>query len=86
MKSFLKEVSAFTIVRLAVLFWSASLLTLGYANFLQNMDTTFIASIFTSTLATFGVDAQKRKEESETRLNKSVNGNSSRSSSSDKST
>lgn len=86
MKNFIKEISAFTIVRLLVLAWSATLLTLGYAKYLPEMDATFIASIFTSTLATFGVDAQRKREESKTSLNKSVNSNSSRSNSSNKTT
>ena len=74
-------------VRIAVLIWSAGMLTLGYMGVMNKMDPTFVAAVFTSTLSTFGIDAQrKRDEESESRFNKSVNCNSSRSSSSNKST
>jgi len=47
-------------VRIIVLTWSAGLLTASYAGFLPKMDPTFIASIFTASLATFGVDAVKK--------------------------
>ena len=74
-------------VRMAVLVWSAGMLTLGYMGVMNKMDPTFVAAVFTSTLSTFGIDAQrKRDEESESRFNKSVNCNSSRSSGSNKST
>lgn len=74
-------------VRIAVLIWSAGMLTLGYMGVMNKMDPTFVAAVFTSTLSTFGIDAQRRRdEESESRLNKSVNCNTSRSSSSKKST
>lgn len=66
----MKGVSAFTVVRLIILGWSACLLTLGYMDYLKKMDATFIASVFTSTLATFGVDAANKK--SQTSLDKSV--------------
>ena len=75
------------VVRIAVLIWSAGMLTLGYMGVMNKMDPTFVAAVFTSTLSTFGIDAQrKREEESESRLNKSVNRNSSRTNSSNKST
>jgi len=52
-----------TFVRLGILFWSGSILTLNYVTipqFPQNkIDPTFIASVFTGTLATFGVQAAK---------------------------
>jgi hypothetical protein len=80
----MKNVSAFTIVRLVILGWSAALLTLGYMDYLKKMDATFIASVFTSTLATFGVDAANRK--SNTRFNKSVDCDTCRSKSSNEST
>ena len=58
-----------TIVRLAVLVWSAGILTLAYvklpASFNipeQKLDPTFIASVFTGTLATFGVQAAGKKK------------------------
>ena len=51
-----------TVVRLAVLTWSAGILTLAYVKLPaafnipeQKLDPTFIASVFTGTLATFGV-------------------------------
>ncbi len=80
----MKNISAFTIVRLVILGWSASLLTLGYMDYLKKMDATFIASVFTSTLATFGVDAANKKSKSS--LDESVNSNTSRSCGSNKST
>jgi len=84
MKTIFKEISAFTIVRLVILTWSASLLTLGYMDYLKKMDATFIASVFTSTLATFGVDAANRKSKSS--LDKSIDCDACRSSSSNEST
>lgn len=66
----MKNLSAFTVVRLIILGWSAALLTFGYMDYLKKMDATFIASVFTSTLATFGVDAANKKSQSS--LNKSV--------------
>jgi hypothetical protein len=84
MKDIFKEISAFTIVRLVILTWSASLLTLGYMDYLKKMDATFIASVFTSTLATFGVDAANRK--SKTSLDKSVDCDTCRTKSSNEST
>ena len=52
-----------TFVRLGILIWSGSILTLNYVTipkFPQNkIDPTFIASVFTGTLATFGVQATK---------------------------
>lgn len=50
------------IVRIVILIWSSSLMTLHYAGYVKNMDATFIASIFTSTLATFGIESRKRDE------------------------
>ena len=58
-----------TIVRLAVLLWSAGILTLAYVKLPaafnipeQKLDPTFIASVFTGTLATFGVQAAGKKK------------------------
>jgi hypothetical protein len=56
-----------TIVRLAVLTWSAGILTLNYVEIPgyvqeQKIDPTFIASVFTGTLATFGVQAAGKKK------------------------
>jgi len=57
-----------TIVRLSVLVWSAGILTLAYVKLPaafnipeQKLDPTFIASVFTGTLATFGVAAAGKK-------------------------
>jgi hypothetical protein len=50
-------------VRVAVLIWSAGMLTLGYMGALNKMDPTFVAAVFTSTLSTFGIDAQRKREE-----------------------
>ena len=57
-----------TFVRLAVLVWSAGILTLAYVKLPeafkipeQKLDPTFIASVFTGTLATFGVQAAGKK-------------------------
>ena len=58
-----------TIVRLSVLVWSAGILTLAYVKLPaafnipeQKLDPTFIASVFTGTLATFGVAAAGKKK------------------------
>ena len=58
-----------TFVRLAVLLWSAGILTLAYVKLPeawkipeQKLDPTFIASVFTGTLATFGVQAAGKKK------------------------
>ena len=54
-----------TFVRLGILVWSGGILTLNYVaipNFPQkNIDPTFIASVFTGVLATFGVQPAKNK-------------------------
>ena len=58
-----------TFVRLSVLVWSAGILTLAYVKLPaafkipeQKLDPTFIASVFTGVLATFGVEAGQRKK------------------------
>ncbi len=43
------------IVKVAVLGWSAALLTLSYMGFFQKMDPTFIASVFSGSLAGYGI-------------------------------
>lgn len=80
----MKHISTFTVVRLIILSWSATLLTLGYMDYLKKMDATFIASIFTSALATFGVDAANKK--SKTSFDKSIDCNTCRSKRSEEST
>ena len=58
-----------TFVRLEVLVWYAGILTLAYVKLPesfkipeQKLDPTFIASVFTGTLATFGVQAAGKKK------------------------
>ena len=54
-----------TFVRLGILIWSGGILTLAYVDIpglpKQDLDPTFIASVFTGVLATFGVQAAKDK-------------------------
>ena len=59
-----------TFVRLAILIWSGGILTLAYIKLPvalgipeQKLDPTFIASVFTGVLATFGVQAAKKAGE-----------------------
>ena len=62
-----------TFVRVSVLVWSAGILTLAYVKLPESfkipgydagekIDPTFIASVFTGTLATFGVQAGGKKK------------------------
>ena len=58
-----------TFVRLGILIWAGGILTLNYVQFpglskQDNIDPTFIASVFTGVLATFGVEAGQRKNKS----------------------
>ena len=57
-----------TFVRLGILIWSGGILTLAYVDLPkalqfpeQDLDPTFIASVFTGVLATFGVQTAKGK-------------------------
>ena len=55
-----------TFVRLGVMIWAGAILTLNYVEIPgykqeQKIDPTFIASVFTGVLATFGVEAGKNK-------------------------
>ena len=54
-----------TFVRLGILIWSGGILTLNYVTIpgweQDKIDPTFIASVFTGVLATFGVEAGKNK-------------------------
>ena len=57
-----------TFVRLGILVWSGSILTLAYIKLPpalgipeQKLDPTFIASVFTGVLATFGVQTAKKQ-------------------------
>ena len=56
-----------TFVRLGILVWSGAILKLAYVELpsalkmpKQDLDTTFIASVFTGVLATFGVQTSKK--------------------------
>jgi len=56
-----------TFVRLGILVWSGAILTLAYVDLpeafkmpKQDLDPTFIASVFTGVLATFGVQTTKK--------------------------
>lgn len=74
-----KTICTTVVVRIFILCWSAALLTLGYAGRLTKMDPTFVAAVFTSTLASFGIDAQSNKNglgQSSTRSYKSINSKS----------
>ena len=56
-----------TLIRVVVLVWSAGILTLNYVKIPgyeqgDKIDPTFIASVFTGTLATFGVAAGGKKK------------------------
>ena len=58
-----------TFVRLGILVWAGGILTLNYVTFpgmteQDKIDPTFIASVFTGVLATFGVEAGKNKGKS----------------------
>ena len=55
-----------TFVRLGILIWAGGILTLNYVQFpgmteQDKIDPTFIASVFTGVLATFGVEAGQKK-------------------------
>ena len=49
-----------TVIRVAILSWSAALLTASYAGMLSKMDPTFIATVFTASAATFGINTMKK--------------------------
>ena len=56
-----------TFVRLGILIWAGGILTLNYVQFpgmgeQDKIDPTFIASVFTGVLATFGVEAEQKKK------------------------
>ena len=56
-----------TLIRVVVLVWAAGILTLNYVKIPgyergERIDPTFIASVFTGTLATFGVAAAGKKK------------------------
>ena len=67
-KTLKNELLSFHLCDVVILSWSAAILTLNYVTIpgvpQKNIDPTFIASVFTGTLATFGVvPAKKDKKE-----------------------
>ena len=72
-----------TFVRLGVLVWSGGILTLNYVAIpgvpQQKIDPTFIASVFTGVLASFGIQTASKKGDGTMKMDKngnSVNGGS----------
>ena len=71
-----------TIVRIGVLVWSGGILTLNYVTVpgleQQKIDPTFIASVFTGVLASFGIQTASKKGDGTMKMDKNgnaVNGN-----------
>ena len=67
-----------TFVRLGILIWAGGILTLNYVTFpgmteQDKIDPTFIASVFTGVLATFGVEASQKSGKSSTPSGGSAN-------------
>ena len=62
-----------TLVRLVILVWSGGILTLNYVTIpglpQQKIDPTFIASVFTGVLATFGVQTAKKSNDGTMKMN-----------------
>lgn len=50
------------IVKALVLIWSAGVLTASYMGMLQKMDPTFVASLLSGTLASYGISRMDKKE------------------------
>jgi hypothetical protein len=48
------------LIRICILGWSAALLTASYSGALSKMDPTFIATVFTASAATFGINTMKK--------------------------
>ena len=67
-----------TMVRITVLAWSGAILTLNYVSIpgvpQQKIDPTFIASVFTGVLASFGIQTASKKGDGTMKMDK--NGNS----------
>tara|TARA_B100001996_G_scaffold14070_1_gene11713 strand:+ start:4485 stop:4898 length:414 start_codon:yes stop_codon:yes gene_type:complete len=67
-----------TFVRLGVLVWSGGILTLNYVTVpglvQQKIDPTFIASVFTGVLASFGIQTASKKGDGTMKMN-GANGN-----------
>ena len=68
-----------TFVRITVLAWSGGILTLNYVAIpgvpQQKIDTTFIASVFTGVLASFGIQTASKKGDGTMKMNGNGNGN-----------
>ena len=66
-----------TFVRLGILVWSGGILTLNYVTIpklpQQKIDPTFIASVFTGVLATFGVQTAKKSNDGTMKMDKNGN-------------
>ena len=70
-----KESRVETIVKVSILLWSATLLTLSYweppdGKKIVDFDPTFIASIFSGSLASFGLQVGKKKNGNSNNNNK----------------
>ena len=68
-----------TAVRITVLAWSGGILTLNYVAIpgvpQQKIDPTFIASVFTGVLASFGIQTASKKGDGTMKMNGNNNGN-----------
>ena len=68
-----------TAVRITVLAWSGGILTLNYVAIPgvphQKIDPTFIASVFTGVLASFGIQTASKKGDGTMKMNGNGNGN-----------
>ncbi len=58
-----RETCMNTVIRVAILGWAAALLTASYAGALSKMDPTFIATVFTASAATFGINTMKKGDD-----------------------
>ena len=69
-----------TFVRITVLAWSGGILTLNYVAIpgvpQQKIDPTFIASVFTGVLASFGIQTASKKGDGTMKMNGNGNGTS----------
>ena len=67
-----------TFVRITVLAWSGGILTLNYVAIpgvpQQKIDPTFIASVFTGVLASFGIQTASKKGDGTMKMNSNGNG------------
>ena len=70
-----------TVVRIAVLGWSGAILTLNYVAIpgvpQQKIDPTFIASVFTGVLASFGIQTASKKGDGTMKMSGNGGGNGS---------